>query len=59
MYVVGSIYSLPILHYQEGKEENGKDRSNFLGQHRVKKGNYFYLLFTIIFLTRREVEQRH
>ena len=59
VYVVGSIYSLPILHYQEGKEENGKDRSNFLGQHRVKKGNYFYLLFTIIFLTRREVEQRH
>ena len=32
-----SIYSLPILQYQEGKEEI-KDGSNPLVQHRVRKG---------------------
>ena len=42
IYCVGvtsnaSIYSHPILQYQEGKEEN-KDGSNLLVQHRVRKG---------------------
>ncbi|CAH3019585.1 unnamed protein product [Porites evermanni] len=32
-----SIYSHPILQYQEGREEN-KDGSNLLVQHRVRKG---------------------
>ena len=42
IYCVGvisnaSIYSQPILQYQEGKEEN-KDGSNLLVQHRIRKG---------------------
>ena len=48
IYCVGvtsnaSIYSHPILQYQEGKEEQewkeeNKDGSNLLVQHRVRKG---------------------
>ena len=42
IYCVGvtgnaSIYSHPILQYQEGKEEK-KDGSNLFVQHRVRKG---------------------
>ena len=42
IYCVGvtsnaSIYSHPILQYQEGGEEN-KDGPNLLVQHRVRKG---------------------
>ncbi|CAH3043351.1 unnamed protein product [Porites lobata] len=33
----GSIYSHPVLQYQEGREED-KDGSNLLVQHRVRKG---------------------